>query len=62
MSTQEATQTIGIYIFPPNMTGDCRQCGKPAVGAVTTELARTNACRDHMRLALDHFARAHGVK
>lgn len=62
MATVEATQRLDMTMFGPGVSASCRQCGKPAHAWLTTEQGRITACRDHVRLALDHFARVHGIK
>lgn len=61
MSTVEATRQLQVTILPANVTAQCLQCGKPALAWVDTEQGRTCVCRDHARLALLHFTRAHGL-
>lgn len=60
MSTIEATQQLEIVVMQ-NTDATCTQCGKPAFAYVQTEQGRTRACVEHVRLALLHFARAHGI-
>lgn len=62
MSTNEATQQLHVTMFGPGVSADCKQCGKPAVAWLATEQGRLTACAPHVRLAVDHFTRAHGIR
>jgi hypothetical protein len=62
MVTVEATQQLDVTMFGPGVTAKCRQCNADAVAHVTTEQGRTTACIEHVRRALQHFAKAHGIR
>lgn len=62
IAAEAATRYLEVVILTVDHSAACRQCAKPAAAILTTDDGRIYQCREHLRLALDHFETAHRLK
>lgn len=57
-----ASKSIEIRMLPDDVTGKCRQCGKPGATWVTTPENFLMLCLTHTALAVEHFTTTHRIR